>query len=165
MRQRILITGIAGFLGSNLCKRLVEEGHDVYGVDDLSAGDVDFIPPSFFHDLGERWGLRRVRGVNPSIKQLSRRDQIFDDLKAKMYLFQQRGSEVVSLLVRDPKGNRRSPRDLLLADRKELERELEKRVNQVLPRAEAKLLEGHHNEILTGPGPMREIAAIIRGDS
>lgn len=54
MRQKILITGIAGFLGSNLCKRLVEEGHDVYGVDDLSAGDVNFIPPSFFQQKNER---------------------------------------------------------------------------------------------------------------
>jgi len=48
MRQRVLITGIAGFLGSNLCKRLLDEGHDVYGVDDLSAGDSDFISSAFF---------------------------------------------------------------------------------------------------------------------
>ncbi|MBM3999285.1 MAG: SDR family oxidoreductase [Planctomycetes bacterium] len=33
--QRILVTGGAGFLGSHLCERLVEEGHDVICVDNF----------------------------------------------------------------------------------------------------------------------------------
>jgi UDP-glucose 4-epimerase len=37
----ILVTGAAGFLGSNLCHRLVEAGHSVVGVDDLSNGRLD----------------------------------------------------------------------------------------------------------------------------
>ena len=36
---RILVTGGAGFLGSALCNALVEVGHEVLAVDDLSAGD------------------------------------------------------------------------------------------------------------------------------
>jgi nucleoside-diphosphate-sugar epimerase len=36
-----LVTGAAGFIGSNLCRRLVEEGHDVVGFDDLSAGRTE----------------------------------------------------------------------------------------------------------------------------
>ncbi|MDA7936991.1 SDR family oxidoreductase [bacterium] len=35
MIQRILITGGAGFLGSHLCERLVEEGHDVICLDNF----------------------------------------------------------------------------------------------------------------------------------
>ena len=35
MIQRILVTGGAGFLGSHLCERLVEEGHDVICVDNF----------------------------------------------------------------------------------------------------------------------------------
>ena len=33
--HRILVTGGAGFLGSHLCERLVEEGHDVVCVDNF----------------------------------------------------------------------------------------------------------------------------------
>ncbi|MEY3154062.1 MAG: hypothetical protein RL109_480, partial [Pseudomonadota bacterium] len=31
--QKILVTGGAGFLGSHLCERLIEGGHDVLCVD------------------------------------------------------------------------------------------------------------------------------------
>ncbi|MBX3703154.1 MAG: SDR family oxidoreductase [Steroidobacteraceae bacterium] len=37
-RRRILVTGGAGFLGSHLCDRLVEAGHDVVCVDNLFTG-------------------------------------------------------------------------------------------------------------------------------
>jgi UDP-glucose 4-epimerase len=36
--KRILVTGGAGFLGSSLCERLVNDGHRVVSVDDLSRG-------------------------------------------------------------------------------------------------------------------------------
>lgn len=38
--MQILLTGAAGFLGSHLSKRLVDEGHKVIGVDDLSTGSI-----------------------------------------------------------------------------------------------------------------------------
>jgi UDP-glucose 4-epimerase len=37
-RQRFLITGAAGFLGSNLIERVLAVGHDVVGVDNMSMG-------------------------------------------------------------------------------------------------------------------------------
>jgi UDP-glucuronate decarboxylase len=37
-RKRILVTGGAGFLGSHLCERLVEAGHDVLCVDNFFTG-------------------------------------------------------------------------------------------------------------------------------
>jgi UDP-glucose 4-epimerase len=38
---RYLITGIAGFIGSTLAHALVEQGHEVCGVDNLSSGTLD----------------------------------------------------------------------------------------------------------------------------
>lgn len=37
-RKRILVTGGAGFLGSHLCDRLLEQGHEVLCVDNLFTG-------------------------------------------------------------------------------------------------------------------------------
>ena len=38
MRADVLITGAAGFIGSNLCLKLVAEEISVIGIDDLSQG-------------------------------------------------------------------------------------------------------------------------------
>jgi UDP-glucuronate decarboxylase len=43
LRKRILVTGGAGFLGSHLCRRLVEQGDDVICVDNLFTGAKDNI--------------------------------------------------------------------------------------------------------------------------
>jgi len=40
MNMRILLTGAAGFLGSHLASRLLDEGHHVIGLDDLSTGSI-----------------------------------------------------------------------------------------------------------------------------
>ncbi|MFA4943114.1 MAG: UDP-glucuronic acid decarboxylase family protein [Lentisphaeria bacterium] len=38
-RQRILVTGGGGFLGSHLCERLLQDGHEVLCVDNFFTGD------------------------------------------------------------------------------------------------------------------------------
>ena len=43
MGLRILVTGGAGFLGSHLCERLLEQGHDVLCVDNYFTGSKDNI--------------------------------------------------------------------------------------------------------------------------
>lgn len=42
-RKRILITGGAGFIGSHLCERLLEEGHDILCADNFYTGTRDNI--------------------------------------------------------------------------------------------------------------------------
>src|SRR6202044_2317384 len=42
-RKRVLVTGGAGFLGSHLCERLIEQGHDVLCVDNYFPGRKDNI--------------------------------------------------------------------------------------------------------------------------
>ncbi|MBU0455718.1 MAG: UDP-glucuronic acid decarboxylase family protein [Pseudomonadota bacterium] len=41
--KRILVTGGAGFLGSHLCERLLQQGHDVLCLDNLYTGNKDNI--------------------------------------------------------------------------------------------------------------------------
>ncbi|MEF8939448.1 MAG: UDP-glucuronic acid decarboxylase family protein [Salinivenus sp.] len=48
---RTLITGGAGFLGSHLCDRLIEEGHEVICMDNLVTGDTKNIEHLF--ELGQ----------------------------------------------------------------------------------------------------------------
>ena len=43
--MKILITGVAGFIGSNLAKRLLERGHHVTGIDNLNYGFMRNIEP------------------------------------------------------------------------------------------------------------------------
>lgn len=51
MGKRILVTGGAGFLGSHLCERLVNEGNDVICLDNLYTGNKDNIR----HLIGHRY--------------------------------------------------------------------------------------------------------------
>lgn len=43
MKERILVTGGAGFIGSHLCETLVHRGHRVVAIDDLSTGRLENI--------------------------------------------------------------------------------------------------------------------------
>jgi len=43
--MRIMITGCSGFIGSNLTKECINRGWEVDGVDDMSNGHIEFIPP------------------------------------------------------------------------------------------------------------------------
>lgn len=48
--MRILITGAAGFLGSHLSDRFIQEGHTVVGMDNLITGNLDNIAHLFGHE-------------------------------------------------------------------------------------------------------------------
>ena len=46
-KERVLITGAAGFLGSHLCDRFIQEGYAVVGMDNLITGDLKNIEHLF----------------------------------------------------------------------------------------------------------------------
>jgi len=51
--MRLLVTGGAGFIGRALSNRLVQDGHEVRVLDDLSAGDQRTLDPHVLFTLGD----------------------------------------------------------------------------------------------------------------
>ena len=49
MNKRVLITGAAGFLGSHLCDKFINEGDFVIAMDNLITGDLKNIANLFKH--------------------------------------------------------------------------------------------------------------------
>ena len=43
--MKIFISGIAGFLGSHLADKFINDGHHVVGCDNLIGGELDNVPP------------------------------------------------------------------------------------------------------------------------
>jgi dTDP-glucose 4,6-dehydratase len=48
--MRVVVTGGAGFIGSHLCERLIEVGHEVVVIDNLVTGDAENIAHLAGHD-------------------------------------------------------------------------------------------------------------------
>ena len=69
--MKMLVTGGAGFIGSHITDRMIELGHDVVVVDDLSTGKEEYInPKAKFHkvDVTETDALMKVfESENPQI--------------------------------------------------------------------------------------------------
>lgn len=62
-KTKVLITGIAGLIGSHMAKYLFKREYDVYGIDNLSGGYMVNVPlgVTFFEgDLADRKFLKRV---------------------------------------------------------------------------------------------------------
>lgn len=70
--KRILVTGGAGFIGSHLCERLVNEGHDVICLDNYYSGSKENV----WHLIGKpNFELVRHDVVNPYFAEV---DEIFN---------------------------------------------------------------------------------------
>ncbi len=54
--MRVLVTGGAGFIGSHLCDRLIEQGHDVIALDNFFTGSKENI-----RHLIDHWNFELVR--------------------------------------------------------------------------------------------------------
>jgi UDP-glucose 4-epimerase len=74
--MKILVTGGAGFIGSHLCEALLERGHDIWALDDLSTGSLENLTtferhPRFRFLEGDVTDQALVRGL------IAQRDQVY----------------------------------------------------------------------------------------
>ncbi len=76
--MKILVTGGAGYIGSNLVDALMAQGHDVHVVDDLSTGKIENIS----HHLGND----RFRFVNDSILDRGLMDRLVEGANCVYHL-------------------------------------------------------------------------------
>lgn len=67
--NKVLITGVAGLIGSHLAEYLEAKGYDVYGIDNLSGGYVENVPRGVTFYVGEltekKWLAQKFKKINP----------------------------------------------------------------------------------------------------
>ena len=61
MKKKVLITGVAGFIGSHVARRFLDEGFTVIGIDNLSNGNIENIPDGVVFINGD---LAETRTIN-----------------------------------------------------------------------------------------------------
>ncbi len=92
---RYLITGIAGFIGSSLAHTLVEQGHDVSGIDNLSTGNLANLDDIRHRIDFQHTDLQDVPGVRAACEGID-------------YILHQGALASVPRSVKDPLGSHES---------------------------------------------------------
>ena len=70
--MRFLVTGCAGFIGSNLVDRLLIDGHEVVGLDNLSTGRIEFLERALLNNnfLFHEIDLQNSKEIRPLFKDV-----------------------------------------------------------------------------------------------
>ena len=74
--MRTLITGGAGFIGSHLARALLEAGHEVFVLDNLSTGSIDNIEPLKSHP-GFDYAIDTITNEPVLAEHIDRSDVVF----------------------------------------------------------------------------------------
>lgn len=85
--MKILVTGGAGFIGSNVADALIEQGHDIVILDNLSTGNISnvnsnakFIQKSITDDLSDLFDEEKFDVVNHHAAQIDVRKSVSDPI-------------------------------------------------------------------------------------
>jgi len=82
--SKILVTGGAGFIGSHLCKRLLEQGHSVQSLDNYFTGSTDNHVPGVNYTVGSSNDIFNLIEEIPDavyhLGEYSRVEQSFKDI-------------------------------------------------------------------------------------
>ena len=92
MKKKVIVTGVAGFIASILSQKLVDDGYEVLGIDDLSGGlesnipkDVKFIKQDLSKPFDSKVIFKNSSAIlhlaGQSSGEMSFRDPILDVYK------------------------------------------------------------------------------------
>ena len=65
MIEKVLITGGAGFIGSNAARILVDKGYEVIALDDLTLGCKENLPANVKFVKGDACDAKLLESVGP----------------------------------------------------------------------------------------------------
>src|SRR5699024_5469428 len=80
--KKIIITGAAGFIGSHLSKRLIKEGHEVIGIDNLN----DYYDPNLKKDRLKEIGNKNFTFVETDLENLEKVTETFKTYKPQIVI-------------------------------------------------------------------------------
>ena len=90
---KVLITGVAGLLGTHLSRHLLDKGHDVVGIDDLSGGYLDFVDSRI---------TENKKFYNINLAEVEKLNKIFEENKPEyVYHFAAYAAEGLSPFIRN----------------------------------------------------------------
>src|SRR5699024_7395460 len=75
--NRVLVTGSAGFIGSHLSKRLLSEGHNVIGIDNIN----DYYSPQLKKDRLKQLDNDNFTFIKTDLENLDTVNQVFEEHK------------------------------------------------------------------------------------
>ena len=102
--MKILVTGAAGFIGFHTCLKLINQGHQVYGIDNIN----DYYYPKLKFDrlkellsiLKATFKVECIENVNLFTIRHFNETSSKEILKNNELLLEQRTNEVLQLIVR-----------------------------------------------------------------